>query len=83
MDWDIYGRRVSAAGSPIGQQFAVATAPEFQSSAALSANTTSAEVLIVWQDFRHGSWDVYGQLWQPPPPPKLLYLPLVLKAASP
>ena len=67
-DWDVSGRQVSVLGSPIGDSFAVSAAPEFQTNPALAANSTSGEVLIVWQDFRQGSWDIYGQRWLPPPP---------------
>ncbi len=67
-DWDVYGRQVSGAGVPLGDGFAVSTAPEFQTNAALAVNTANGEVLIAWQDFRQNSWDIYGQRWLPPPP---------------
>jgi len=66
--WDLYGRQVSSAGDLVGDKFAVSVATEFQTDAGLAANSASGEVLIVWQDFRQGSWDIYGQRWLPPPP---------------
>ena len=67
-DWDVSGKQVSVLGSPIGDTFAVSAAPEFQNNPALAANSANGEVLIVWQDFRQDSWDIYGQRWLPPPP---------------
>ena len=63
---DLYARRVAVAGGPVGAEFVVAAAPEFQTDQELAANTASGENLIVWQDFRMGNWDVYGQRWIPP-----------------
>jgi hypothetical protein len=63
---DIYGRRVSAAGSPVGGDFRVsgrnATARDFL--AAVTWNGTANEYLVVWGDYRNEStrWsDIYGR----------------------
>ncbi len=68
---DLYARRVGVAGGPIGNAFVVASAPEYQNEQELAANTSTGEVMIVWQDFRTGNWDVYGQRWIPPAIPTL------------
>jgi hypothetical protein len=61
-DWDIYGARVAASGGAL-DRFAVSTAPEVQSLPQLAQNTSNGEFLLVWQDFRNGSYDIYGQRW--------------------
>jgi hypothetical protein len=66
MGWDLYARRVSTTGGVVGDTFVVASAPEYQTDAELAANSRTGEVLTVWQDFRMGNWDVYGQRWIPP-----------------
>ena len=63
-DWDIYAGRVSAAGYPIGSVFGVATVGETQTQPELANNSSTGEFLIVWQDFRAGSYDIYAQRWQ-------------------
>ncbi len=71
-DYDIYAGQVSASFSP-QSRFAVATAPEVQSQVQIAQNTDTGEFLLVWQDFRNGSYDIYGQRCtggaaQPPTP---------------
>lgn len=61
-DWDIYGAWVAASGGAL-DRFAVSTAPEVQSQPQLAQNTSNGEFLLVWQDFRNGSYDIYGQRW--------------------
>lgn len=63
---DIYGRRVSAAGAPIGGDFRVsgpgATSGEW--TPAVAWNQTANEYLVVWSDERNNStrgYDVYGR----------------------
>jgi len=62
-DWDIYGGRVSATGGPVGGRFGISTANEVQRQPDLAYNTSNGQFLIVWQDFRAGSYDIYGQRW--------------------
>lgn len=70
--WDIYARRVGGAREGVlGDAFAVASAPEYQMNVELAASTASGETLLVWQDFRAGNWDIYGQRWQPPSIPTM------------
>ncbi len=67
-DYDVYGRRVSASGVLAGSSFAIATALEVQLRPDLVQNRASGQFLFVWQDFRAGSYDIYGQRWIGPGP---------------
>jgi hypothetical protein len=62
--WDVFGRRVSAAGVPVGPDFRIsgpgATAGEWVPSVAWSGT----EYLVVWEDARNleaRSYDVFGR----------------------
>ena len=58
-EYDIYGARVTAAGVVLDSSgIAISTAPRYQEPSALASD--GSEYLVVWQDFRVGSWDVYG-----------------------
>lgn len=61
-DLDISGARITFSGA-IAERFALATAPDIQRHAALAQNTVTGEFMIIWQDFRAQSWDIYGQRW--------------------
>jgi hypothetical protein len=63
LDIDIWGRRVPADGPPSGPAVALTTATETQSLVELEEDG-SGKFLLVWQDFRAGSYDVYGQRYQ-------------------
>lgn len=65
-DWDIYARRVPEAGTPTNAAFPVSTSTEIQCYVELAGETSTNEFLFVWQDFRAGSYDIYGQLWSQP-----------------
>jgi len=60
-DWDVWTRFVPGTGAPSDPSVAVATATEVQNWVELTQNTTSGEFLAVWQDFRAGSYNIYGQ----------------------
>ena len=62
-DYDVFARRVPAAGLPSVPGFSVSAAMEVQNRAELVQNTNTTEFLVLWQDFRNGSYDVYGQRW--------------------
>lgn len=72
MGWDLYARRVGGMlEGVLGDTFGVASAPEYQTEVELAANTSGGETLLVWQDFRAGNWDIYGQRWLPPSVPTM------------
>jgi hypothetical protein len=65
-DFDIYGRRVSAAGVPVGANFRVSgpDATVGESDPDVTWNGTTNEYLVVWQDFRNSparGIDVYAR----------------------
>jgi len=58
--YDIYGQIVTSAGTFPGINFPISTASGDQWLPAV-ANDAEDQFLVVWQDSRYGSWDVYGQ----------------------
>lgn len=62
-DLDIWGRLVPADGPPAGPSFALTTAADTQNLVELEEDG-NGKFLYVWQDFRAGSYDVYGQRLQ-------------------
>ncbi|MFI5142418.1 MAG: BACON domain-containing protein [Thermoanaerobaculales bacterium] len=62
-DWDIWARRVPESGTPANPGFAVSTAVDIQDFVELAQDTANGQFLLVWQDFRAGSYDIYGQRW--------------------
>jgi hypothetical protein len=69
-DRNIYGRRISRDGSPIGEEFPVSTAPKDQFYSEIAYNPERDQYLVVWEDFRRStapdSWlgkgDIYGSI---------------------
>ena len=59
-DWDIYGQCISPDGEQ-GNSFPITTAPDSQERPDVVYNNVKDEYLIIWQDYRHGNWDVYGR----------------------
>lgn len=61
---DIYGRRISAAGVPIGADFRISAASGQELYPAVAWNRTENQYLVVWQDGRRAATrgdDIYGQ----------------------
>ena len=59
-NWNIYGRCVSSDGSR-GDSFPITVAPDNQERPDVVYNSVNDEYLVVWQDYRHGNWDIYGR----------------------
>ena len=59
--YDIYGRRVTASGSPVGSYIPLCTATNDQVRARVAYNSASDQYLVAWQDERNGNGDIYGQ----------------------
>ncbi|MEW5817260.1 MAG: hypothetical protein AB1798_17925, partial [Spirochaetota bacterium] len=63
--WDIYGRILDAEGNVLIPSFAICTAVQEQSSAAVAYDGTNDQYLVVWQDYRDygtSGWNIYGQI---------------------
>ena len=60
-NWDIYGQLVSAAGDPLGSNFAISDILKDQRLPAVAYNSQDNVYLVVWQDNRDGDWDIYGR----------------------
>lgn len=81
-EWDIGGQRVARDGLPVGAHITLSAAPDMQIAAVIARNGVSGEHLVAWQDFRHQTWDIYGQRWIHPMLVGGLnraYLPAILK----
>jgi hypothetical protein len=70
-DYDVWARRVPAEGLPSVPSFPVSGAMEVQTRADLVQNTNNTQFLVFWQDFRNGSYDIFGQLWMKLPRTRL------------
>ncbi|NOX38732.1 MAG: hypothetical protein GXO78_14475, partial [Calditrichaeota bacterium] len=59
---DIYAQRYASDGTPIGSNFRVnddnGNAFQWRPSISLGVD---GNFVVVWQDYRHGNWDIYGQ----------------------
>jgi len=62
-DGDIYGQRIDADGVAVGNELAIANAPQWQRNAVAAYDSGHDEYLIVWWDGRGISTanDIYGQ----------------------
>jgi len=61
---DVYGRRLSGLGLPLGDPIPISTAPGPQVAPALAYNPNANEYLVIWSDSRHGlnvQPDIYGR----------------------
>ena len=64
---DIFGRRVSAAGSPIGEAFLISGSGATGNDVNPAVAWNGAEYLVVWEDYRNASnrgGDIYGRVVQ-------------------
>jgi len=61
-DWDVWARVVPGTGTPSDPSLAVTTATEVQSWVEVAQNSKNGQFLAVWQDFRAGRYNIYGQL---------------------
>jgi len=63
IDNDVYARRVSAAGSPIGPALAVATVGRLAFTPTVAHNPAADEYLVVWVELGPQEWGfgIYGQ----------------------
>lgn len=61
-DTDIWARPVPKFDPPSRPAFAVSTAPDVQNLVEVEQDT-KGKLLLVWQDFRANSYDIYGQLY--------------------
>jgi len=59
-NWDIYGQHISSEGTLDGASIAISTAPSEQCFPVLASGAED-RYLVVWQDYRNGNWDIYGQ----------------------
>lgn len=63
-EFNIYGQRVAANGTLVGDQIAISTWQYDQVKPRLAFNSAAAQFLVVWEDHHWGwgeDWDVYGQ----------------------
>ena len=60
-DYDVYAQFLPGSGATDQASFAVSTAAETQSQVDVVKNAPGGPLLVLWQDFRAGSYDVYGQ----------------------
>lgn len=65
-DYDIGAQAVSDLGVPVNRRLQASTVLEVQSRVQVVQNALLGRLLLVWQDFRGGSYDVYGQWWTAP-----------------
>ena len=60
-DVDIYGRRVSDSGSPLGGSFSICRVGGEQWFPNVVYSSVGEEYLVVWEDERNSGLDIYGQ----------------------
>ena len=59
-NWDIYGQCISSEGNQ-GGSFPITVAGDNQERPDVVYNSVDDEYLVIWQDYRRGSWDIYGR----------------------
>jgi len=61
VQWDIYGQRVSATGTPVEEALVVAAKSEDQGYPRVVASPTNNQYLVVWNEYHPTTkWDVYA-----------------------
>jgi hypothetical protein len=70
-DYDVWARRVPCVGLPSVPAFPLSGALEVQNRCELAHNDSTTEFMVVWQDFRNGSYDIFGQRWMKLPRSRL------------
>ncbi|RJR14703.1 MAG: hypothetical protein C4581_13535 [Nitrospiraceae bacterium] len=63
--YDIYGQFVNPAGTLSGSNFAITSDPASQADPALAYDNYNQRFLVVWDDDRGATVDIYGQLVNP------------------
>jgi len=58
----IYCQLISAAGSLVGGNFTFSTAASFQIYSSVSYDPVNQHFLVVWEDYRNVTGDIYGQI---------------------
>jgi len=59
--YNIYGRLIAGDGEAGGSDCPIITETGGQQYPDITYNSTLGEYLVVWQDHRHGDWDIYGR----------------------
>jgi uncharacterized repeat protein (TIGR01451 family) len=59
--YNIYGRLIAGNGEAGDSDCPITTAPSNQQHPDITYNSTDGEYLVVWQDLRHGDWDIFGR----------------------
>ena len=59
--YNIYGRVIASSGEAGDSDCPITTAPGDQQYPDVTYNSTIGEYLVVWQDLRHGDWDIFGR----------------------
>lgn len=64
VNYNIWGRYVSGSGLALGAgPFQLTADAMKQSHPAVAYNQVGGNYLVVWEDNRHGNWEIYAQLW--------------------
>jgi hypothetical protein len=61
---DIYGQFVSSNGTSVGSSFPVCSLAGTQSFPITASSNDN--FLVVWEDYRNGNWDIYGEIVNEP-----------------
>ena len=61
-NYDIYGQLVDSAGNLVGGELTISNATDNQQFTSVAYNSSTNQYLVVWEDYRGGFGDIYGQL---------------------